>query len=82
MIVRNIDAGVRRALRAYRIESGCAGDESDAWADAHLADGIDRWRTEFSAHADPLTGTEAAFRVLKAWAQADRPPPFPVVASD
>lgn len=68
----NIEDGVARALKAYKIEKGMTEADAVAWTRAHLAEGILRFKTIFNVRAvrDPDGAAEAAFGDLKAWANS------------
>jgi hypothetical protein len=65
----NIEVGVLRALKAYKIEKGLSPSAAAAWADANLNIGVGRFKAVLAHRRDPEAGVEAAFADLKTWAQ-------------
>lgn len=71
MQVINIEAGVFRALKAYKVEKGLSDAAAAEWAVANLKEGVARFRTTLGQHKrDPETGVEEAYVALKTWAQS------------
>jgi hypothetical protein len=73
MEVRNLDIGVRRALRAYKLEKGLSEAAADVFANAKLAEGMARVKaiTDLLKNVGDRESVIAqAFADLKVWAQA------------
>jgi hypothetical protein len=72
MDMQNIEAGVRRALTAYKAEVGDDQATAAAWADQHLSDGVQLFvetlRNPSRDGLNDFTPGEEAFEKLKAWA--------------
>ena len=73
MTIRNLEASVRNALKAYQVELGASEAEAATWANNNLQNGmivvqqkLNERRTDETRKEDP---TELAFEALKAWAQ-------------
>lgn len=66
----NIEAAVRHALTAYRAEDGTVNQAaSAAWAEEHLAEGIEVFSVGLMQMPEPGSmPIDAAFNALKAWA--------------
>jgi hypothetical protein len=69
--VADIEAGVRRALKAYKAEAGVDAVTAAAWAEQHLSDGVQQFvgaLAQKPGSPDLLAPAEHAFDQLKAWA--------------
>ena len=70
-MIINIEAGVLRALKAYKIEKGSPDVAADQWASANLNEGVSRFQAVLGKHRKDLdTGLEEAYEALKNWAQS------------
>jgi hypothetical protein len=66
----NVETGVLRALKAYKIEKGLSDAAATAWAAANLNAGVARFQAVLALPRYRREGgSEAAFVDLKAWAQ-------------
>jgi len=66
----DIEVGVLRALKAYKIEKGMSASAAEAWAAANLKLGVGRFKGVLARHPrDDEGSAKAAFADLKAWAQ-------------
>lgn len=66
----NLEAGVLRALKAYKIEKGLSTNAAETWAAANLNAGVARYKAILAQHrGGGESGDKAAFSDLKAWAQ-------------
>jgi hypothetical protein len=70
----NIEAAVRRALTAYKAEDGTSPATAAAWADQHLADGVQVFTDGLNnVHASgPMPAVGEHLAVLQAYSE---PPP-------
>jgi hypothetical protein len=67
----NVEAGVLRSLKAYKVAQGMADGAATAWATANLAAGVAQVNGVLATNKrDPEGGVTAAFVALKAWAQS------------
>ena len=67
----DIEVGVLRALKAYKIEKGLSAAAAEAWAAANLKVGVARFNAVRARHPrDDEGSAKAAFSDLKTWAQA------------
>jgi hypothetical protein len=67
----NVEAGVFRALKAYKVETGSSDADATRWATANLSEGVSRVKGVLDRHKrDPEGGVDAAFAALKVWAQS------------
>jgi hypothetical protein len=70
----NIEAGVLRALTAYKAEGGASDQTAAAWATSHLTAGVAQFNSVLNLKKkrtiDDLPAEEEAFENLKTWATA------------
>jgi hypothetical protein len=72
MHINHLDVGVRRALRAYKLEKGLSEAAADAFANAKLAEGLAYVKTitdRLKNSGDGEALIAKAFADLKVWAQ-------------
>jgi hypothetical protein len=60
MNLTSIDVGVRRALKAYKIEKGMSPSEAEAWATRNLTEAVKHLKTEVETGSPSITGKSAA----------------------
>jgi hypothetical protein len=66
----NLEAGVLRALTAYKIESGLPDAVAARWATANLQEGIALFKAAYAVPQEDIEiAVQAAFAALKTWAQ-------------
>jgi hypothetical protein len=72
----NIEAGVKHALKAFKLEAGMSEEQADAWVAANLAAGVARIKAAVGKSGlskqrgrDAVASADAAFVELKTWAK-------------
>jgi hypothetical protein len=69
--MHDVETGVRRALKDYKVASGMSEAQAAAWADANLSAGVGVFKAAAAPHRrDPDAILEVGFSALKAWAQS------------
>jgi len=69
--VINVEAGVLKALKAYKIEKGMPDADAASWADVHLNEGVILVNDVLAKNRQhPEGGVDEAFAALKKWAQS------------
>ena len=63
----NIEIGVLRALKDSQVEAGKSAADAQAWAEAHLKDGVAYAQTLLDVQKRP--SIPAVFQQIKQWAQ-------------
>jgi hypothetical protein len=67
----NLESGVLRALKSYKMEKGLSDQVATKWATDNLKTGVSRFQAVMVKHRqDGEAGLEAAYADLRAWAQS------------